>query len=326
MTPRSLRSRVLFGAVLWTLGLLALSHIVTGILFFRAPQLIVIAHSTLLFIGAVGCLLLGLSQVRRGLSTFDRLRSALTSVRNGSEPRIGGSYPAELQPVVDELNAFLDHRERTVGRAISKAGDLAHGLKTPLAVLSQEAAHAAAAGHSGLAAAIDAQVERMRRQMDYHLAQARAAASGATAGTRSVIAASADGLSRTLQRLHSDRGAAIELRVPPDHAARVQREDLDEMLGNLLDNACKWAVSRVSVASRIDGDRVEILVDDDGPGIADGLRAEMLRRGARADEASPGSGLGLAIVRDLVELYDGTIALETAPGGGLRVRLILPAA
>ena len=326
MTPRSLRFRVLFGAVLWTLGLLALSHIVTGILFFRAPQLILIAHSTMLFIGAVGCLLFGLTQVRRGLSTFDRLRAALAAVRSGSEPRIAGSYPVEVQPMVDELNAYLDHRERTVGRAISKAGDLAHGLKTPLAVLSREAALAAAAGEPELAAAIDAQVERMRRQIDYHLAQARAAASGATTGTRSVVAASAEGLARTLQRLHADRGVAIDLHAPPSHVVRVQREDLDEMLGNLLDNGCKWAATRVSLSSRIEGDRVEIAIEDDGPGIADELRPAMLRRGVRADEASPGSGLGLSIVGDLAEVYGGTIALGAAPSGGLRATVTLPAA
>ena len=235
-------------------------------------------------------------------------------------------YPAEVQPLVEELNALLDHRERALARAVSKAGDLAHGLKTPLAVLSKEAADAGASGQPDLAAAIDQQVERMRRQMDYHLAQARAAASGATAGARSLIAESVEGLARTLQRLHADRGITIDLQLSPGHAARVEREDLDEMLGNILDNACKWATSRVSVSSRLDNDRVEILVEDDGPGIADALREEVLRRGVRADEASPGTGLGLAIVRDLAELYGGTIALQRGRMGGLGARLRLPAA
>ena len=172
--PRSLRSRVLLGSVLWTLGLIAVSHIVSGVLYFRVPQMLLIAHSTMLLIFAIGCLIGGLSQVRGGLSTLDRLRSALAAVRDGSERRIGGTYPAEVQPLVEELNALLDHRERALARAVSKAGDLAHGLKTPLAVLSKEAADAGAAGQPDLAAAIDQQVERMRRQMDYHLAQARA--------------------------------------------------------------------------------------------------------------------------------------------------------
>ena len=323
--PRSLRSRVLLGSVLWTLGLIAVSHIVSGMLYFRVPQMLLIAHSTMLLIFAIGCLIGGLSQVRGGLSTLDRLRSALAAVRDGSERRIGGTYPAEVQPLVEELNALLDHRERALARAVSKAGDLAHGLKTPLAVLSKEAADAGASGQPDLAAAIDQQVKRMRRQMDYHLAQARAA-SGATAGARCLIAESVEGLARTLQRLHADRGVTIDLQLSPGHAARVEREDLDEMLGNILDNACKWATSRVSVSSRLDNDRVEILVEDDGPGIADALREEVLRRGVRADEASPGTGLGLAIVRDLAELYGGTIALQRGRMGGLGARLRLPAA
>jgi signal transduction histidine kinase len=266
------------------------------------------------------------SQVRGGLSTLDRLRSAIARVRDGSDRRIDGAYPAEVQPLVDELNAFLEYRDRTVARAISKAGDLAHGLKTPLAVLSQEAADAAAIGHHDLAAAIEHQIERMRRQVDYHLAQARAAASGATPGTRCVIVESVEGLRRTLERLNADRGVVIDVQVAPTHAARVQREDLDEMLGNLLENACKWADSRVQVSSRLDGDRVEILLEDNGPGIAEGLREEVLQRGVRADEASPGSGLGLAIVRDLAELYGGSIALQAASPRGLCARLTLPSA
>ena len=324
--PRSLRSRVLLGSVLWTLGLIAVSHIVSGVLYFRVPQMLLIAHSTMLLIFAIGCLIGGLSQVRGGLSTLDRLRSALAAVRDGSERRIGGTYPAEVQPLVEELNALLDHRERARARAVSKAGDQADGLKTPHAVRYKEAADAGAAGRPDLATAIDQQVERMRRQVDYHLAHARAAASGATAGARCLLAESVEGLARTLLRLHADRGVTIDLQLSPGHAARVERGDLDEMLGNILDNACKWATSRVSVSSRLDNDRVEILVEDDGPGIADALREEVLRRGVSADEASSGTGLGLAIVRDLAELYGGTIALQRGRMGGLGARLRLPAA
>ena len=280
----------------------------------------------MLLAGAIACLAGGLSQVRGALSTLDRLRAAVAALRNGAKSRIDGPYPAEVQPMVDELNAFLEHRERTTGRAVSKAGDLAHGLKTPLAILSLEADRAAASGHDDVAAAISQQVEKMRRQVDYHLAQARASASGATAGTRTVLLTSADGLSRTLQRLHTGRGVAIDIDVPASHAVRVQREDLDEILGNLLDNACKWAAGRVRLSSRIGGDRLEIFVEDDGPGIAEGLRTEVLRRGVRADEALPGSGLGLAIVRELVELYDGSLDLGQSSLGGLSVRITLPRA
>ena len=147
----------------------------------------------------------------------------------------------------------------------------------------------------------------MRRQIDYHLAHARAAASGATPGARCAVPASAEGLARTLLRLHADRGLAIEVDVVPAHAVRGEREDLDEMLGNLLDNACKWARSRVVDRRRPPaGATIVITVDDDGPGLEASMREAVLQRGVRADEAAPGSGLGLAIVRDLAELYGGS--------------------
>jgi signal transduction histidine kinase len=164
----------------------------------------------------------------------------------------------------------------------------------------------------------------MRRQVDYHLAHARAAASGATPGARCAIRESVEGLSRTLRRLHADRGLAIEITVATEHEVRAQREDLDEMLGNLLDNACTWARSRVGVTSSENGTGVTIAVDDDGPGLDPSLRDAVLQRGVRADEVAPGSGLGLAIVRDLAELYGGSIALGASPLGGLRATLRLP--
>ena len=148
-----------------------------------------------------------------------------------------------MQPLVNDLNALLEHREKAIQRAIAKAGDLAHGLKTPLAILAQEAERARAAGQPDVAAAVAQQVDRMRRQMDYHLAHARAAAAGAAPGTLCSIRESADGLARALHRLYAERGLAIDVLMPPDLSVRVQREDLDEMIGNLLDNACKWGRS-----------------------------------------------------------------------------------
>jgi signal transduction histidine kinase len=261
------------------------------------------------------------------LSPFKFLRGRLAAVRDGKASRIEGSYPDEVQPLVNDLNALLKRREQAVQRAQAKAGHLAHGLKTPLAVLSQEADRARAAGHPELAATMNQQIERMRRQIDYHLAHARAAASGATPGARCVVKDSADGLARTLQRLHADRGLRIDVKAPPGHAVRIQREDLDEMLGNLLDNACKWTRSHIVVeSSQTNGRFVSITIDDDGPGLAASLRDSVLNRGVRADEAAPGSGLGLAIVRDLAELYGGSIALQTSPASGLRAILQLPSA
>ena len=143
----------------------------------------------------------------------------------------------------------------------------------------------------------------MRRQVDYHLAHARAAASGAALHTRSPVAVSVDGLTRTMRRLHAQRGLTIDARVDPAHAFRGRREDLDEMLGNLLDNACKWAATRVAIESAVEGERLIVTIDDDGPGLEASMREAVLQRGVRADEAAPGSGLGLAIVRELAGLY-----------------------
>jgi signal transduction histidine kinase len=197
-------------------------------------------------------------------------------------------------------------------------------LKTPLAVLAREAERAEASGQQDLAISVSQQVERMRRQIDYHLAQARAAASGAAPGARCAVAESAEALARTMQRLHAERGLDIQVRVAPAHVVRAQREDVDEMLGNLLDNACRWARSRVEVESSEVDAGMSITVDDDGPGLAPDMWDRVLQRGVRADEAAPGSGLGLAIVRDLAELYGGSISLGRSPAGGLRARLRLP--
>jgi len=328
--PLSLRSRVLIGAVLWTIGL----FIVAGAALITAMELHpvpiarmthgVFGHPLVILVG-VFSMVAGLLQVRRGLSPLNNLRSRLAGLHEGRDRRVEGAYPTEVQPLVNDLNALLDHREQAVQRAIAKAGDLAHGLKTPLAVLAREAERAEAAGRTELAAAIVEQVERMRRQIDYHLAHARAAASGVRAGARTSVKDAADALARTLLRLYAERGLVIDVDVPPAHEVRCQREDLDEMLGNLVDNACKWARTHAGISSsHLDG-QILIVVEDDGGGLEPSQRQAVLQRGVRADEAAPGSGLGLAIVRDLAELYGGSIALGSSPRGGLRAELRLPA-
>ena len=328
---RSLRSRILLGAVLWTVGFFGGAVLLSTAIMLHNPRYPIVLHATALFQGGfvlggvvAVCMLAGFLYVRSGLSPLDQLRTRLSAVRGGSERRLEGRYPTEVQPLVDDLNALLDHRDQTVRRAIAKAGDLAHALKTPLAVLAHEAKVADAAGHADMASVMSQQIERMRRQMDYHLAQARAAASGAAPGVWCSVAASAEGLARTLLRLHAGRGLAIHVHVPPEHSVRSEREDLDEMLGNLLDNACRWARAGVTITSAATDAGILITVDDDGPGLEASMRDAVLQRGVRADEAAPGSGLGLAIVRDLAELYGGTIALTGSPAGGLRARLQLP--
>jgi signal transduction histidine kinase len=268
----------------------------------------------------------GIFQVRRGLSGIAQLRSRLDAVQDGREDRVTGRYVPEVQPLVDSLNALLEHREEAVRRAVGKAGDLAHGLKTPLAVVARDAERVAAAGMEDVAAALGVQVDRMRRQIDYHLAHARAAASGAITGARCSVAESADGLVRALARLHAERDLSMQVHVSPAHVVRVQRVDLDEMLGNLLDNACKGARTQVVVRSSEQGDSLLIAVEDDGSGLAPPLREAVLMRGVRADETTGGSGLGLAIVRDLADVYRGSIVLEQSALGGVRACLTLPRA
>jgi signal transduction histidine kinase len=328
----SLRARIILGATLWTTGLfIGFGVILTHAMLLnpRAPDFfhrLFIRHMFELIAITAICLVVGLVQVRRGLSLFGDLRARLNRIRDGSQNRLDGDYPAEVQPLVGELNELLSDREQRVTRALTKAGDLAHGLKTPLTILNQHAERAAAAGRPDLAAAITQQVGRMRRQVDYHLAQARASASGGNPGARSHVLTSADALARTMMTLHAERDLSVDVHVSHEHFVRAQREDLEEMLGNLVDNACKWAATRVEVRSREQAGTVELIVDDDGPGLDPTLREKVLQRGVRADEAAPGSGLGLAIVADLVELYGGSVALASGPLGGLRTILRLPSA
>jgi signal transduction histidine kinase len=326
MTPAgSFRRRLMFGSILWIVGLLVITTAIGLAIIHRHPNLVGFVHNSALIVFATVCLLGGLSVVRHGLSPFAELRERLAAVHQGRDRRVEGRYPSEVQPLVDDLNALLEHRDRTVKRAIAKAGDLAHALKTPLAVLAHEAEVADQAGQAELAAVMRHEIERMRRQVDYHLAHARAAASGAAPGAHCSVLASAAGLARALLRLHAGRGLVIQVGVDPTHTVRSEREDLDEMLGNLLDNACKWGRSQIAITSTVSGPTVVIFVDDDGPGLEPSMREAVLQRGVRVDEAAPGSGLGLAIVRDLAELYGGSIALSGSPAGGLRARLQLPA-
>jgi signal transduction histidine kinase len=320
----SLRKRFLVGSGLWTLGLLLLAHLASSHLFRHAEFFLYLPEAPLVGIGllAMAC---GLLLVLRTLAPISELRRRLLKVRQGQAERVAGRYASEVQPLVDDLNALLDHRSAVVARALAKAGDLAHGLKTPLALLAQTAEKAANQGDLALATTIAQLGEKMNRQVDYHLAQARAAAAGATLGARCDVRPAVEGLVATLRQLYAERDLVFEVVIPTVCAVKTQREDLEEMLGNVLDNACKWTRTRVRVCAEHHGDLVEIVVEDDGPGLASEKCEAVLERGVRADQAAPGSGLGLAIVRDLAELYGGAITLGRASSGGLCARLSLPA-
>jgi signal transduction histidine kinase len=281
---------------------------------------------------SLGVLGLGLvaaagGQIAGGLRPFARLRRALAEVRAGRAQRLEGAYPAEIQPLVDDLNAVLQRNAAVVERARTQAGNLAHGLKTPLSVLSNEASALDQAGQDAFAARIAEQTRAMQRQVDYHLARARAAAAVDVPGSRADIQAAVQRLARTMPKLHADKGVQIWTEVDAAPAFRGDRQDLEEMLGNLVDNACKWATARVRLSARpaaADG-WLEIAVEDDGPGLPEDQRAAVFDRGRRLDTNVAGSGLGLAIVAELAELYGGTVALGESALGGLRAVLTLPA-
>jgi signal transduction histidine kinase len=277
---------------------------------------------------ALGALGIGLAfaallQVVVGLAPLRQLRLALGRVRDGGTRQLEGNFPTELRPLVDEFNSVLMQNAEVVERARTQAGNLAHALKTPLSVLAN-----AARGQDGeLARLVVGQVATAQKQVDYHLTRAQAAAAVRIPGARTPVGSAVDGLLRTMQRIYAERELTLTaLPMAPDLMFRGEEQDLQEMLGNLLDNACKWAATRVEVRAGIDGDRLDIRIDDDGPGIAPGQREAMIRRGVRADEQVPGTGLGLAIVDDLARLYGGQVALAESPLGGLAATLDLPAA
>ncbi|HKR99040.1 MAG TPA: hypothetical protein VJU79_05950, partial [Candidatus Dormibacteraeota bacterium] len=275
----SLRTRLIVGALVWmTTVLITVLTLLDKVIENHPTNHDPVYLVAIVFVGAA-FLAGGLVLVGRAVAPFRTLRAGLSSVREARSQRVEGNYPTEVQPLVNDLNELLEDRERAIARALSTAGDLAHGLKTPLAVLAQEAEQAGASGHDELATILRQQVERMQRQVDYHLARARATATVREApGLRCSVLPSVEGLVRTMQRLHAERALTIDVDVSPEHEIRGRREDLDEMLGNLLDNACKWARSRVAISSTVDHDLLVIAVDDDGPGLAPSMRAQVLQR------------------------------------------------
>jgi signal transduction histidine kinase len=260
-------------------------------------------------------------QVRVGLQPLRRVTQALHRIRAGSARRLEGNFPAEIEPLASELNSLIEHSAEVVGRARSYVSNLAHFLKTPLTVLTSEAE----AQPGPLAEAVNRQVVVMRRQVDHYLTRARAAGALDVLGSRTPVAGVLDDLARTLRRIHQDRGIMIDVACPPGLAFRGERQDLEEMAGNLIDNACKWADSRVRITATAAGATFAIAVEDDGPGLTPEERSHVGERGERLDESVPGTGLGLAIVRDIAKLYGGALELGGSELGGLGVRLTLPA-
>ena len=286
---------------------------------------------------AAGLAVAALVQVRVGLRPLARLRDGLAAVREGRSTAIDGRFPAEIQPLVAEFNAVLARNAEVVTRARTHAGNLAHAVKTPLSVLANAAAETADdAPDAALARLVREQVALARTQVDYHLARSRATAAVGVPGLRTPLRPVLEGLLRLMDKVHAGRGLKLAiLACADDLAFRGEAQDLQEMLGNLIDNACKWAAGRVEVyaeactagqAGLQDGGQLRICIDDDGPGLPADAREAVFARGVRADERTPGAGLGLSIVRELAQLYGGEVRLEVSPWGGLRAVLALPLA
>ncbi len=272
-------------------------------------------------------LLTTLFQVRFGLAPLKRISESLAAIRSGSAERLEGRFPDEIAPLARETNALLDANREIVERARTHVGNLAHALKTPISVMVNEAS---ARGGDPLAAKVAEQTAIMRDQVSRHLERARLAARLTVVGTITDVVPVVQSLVRAMEKVHHGRALAVHLDLPPQARFRGERQDLEEMAGNLVDNAFKWAGSRVAVEVGLERpepgrETLRIVVDDDGPGLTPAEREQVARRGRRLDETKPGSGLGLSIVVELASLYGGSLTLSTAPIGGLRAELVLPA-
>jgi signal transduction histidine kinase len=272
-----------------------------------------------------------LLQVKVALRPLSAIERGLADIRSGRRERLDGDFPAEIAPLQLELNALITSNQDIIDRARTQVGNLAHALKTPLAVLTNEADQT----QSLLALKVRAQARLMQGHVTHYLDRARMAARANTIGRVTPIRPVAEGLKRALERIHQERDITISIDCDPSLMFRGERQDLEELLGNLLDNAAKWAHGTVSFRAALvergpDPDRpgawLHIEIEDDGDGVPADQRLKMVRRGERLDETKPGSGLGLSIVNDLVGSYRGRLAFGESHAGGLKADVILPAA
>lgn len=287
-----------------------------------------IFRSVLLSLGLMLLVIMGVvtgifMQVRVGLRPLFNLRNQVVDVKEGREIRLSGVYPKEIYPLANELNGLIDHNADVVKRAQTHVSNLAHALKTPIAVLRNESQMQ----KTSLSDVVHRQTETMKKQVDHHLQRARAAARGQTIGTVTPVPDVIEALARTMPRIYRDKDVNLELDINPDLVFRGEKRDLDEMLGNLIDNAFKWTRNKVAISaqnSASDETMLDIIVTDNGPGIDTEDYTAALERGIRLDETTPGTGFGLAIVDDLARAYKGRLALGEARDGGLSVKLSLP--
>ena len=268
----------------------------------------------------IGLLILGALQTIYGLWPLRRVQREVAAIRSGREQRISDTFPTEIEPLTEEINQLLAHSEAQAEEARRHAGNLAHALKTPLTVIT----NAATAHSTDLDQTVIREASVMRRQVDHHLARARAIGRRTSAQARSRVWESVEAVQRAVDRLYE--GATVDITGDRTAEVRVERQDVDEMIGNLVENAAKYGNGRVFITVEKKDSTVDIIVEDDGPGIPEAEREAIFARGARLDTDKPGTGLGLAIVRDVAEIYGGRVRLEESEDlGGLLARLTLPA-
>jgi len=284
--------------------------------------------SALALVG-IGLLAATVFQVRFGLLPLRRIERGLASIRSGEVERLEGQLPAEIEPLQTELNALIDSNQDIIERARTQVGNLAHALKTPLAVITNEARD----DPSKFGAKVAEQAQLMRDQISHYLDRARMAARAGAIGRVTLVDTTVEPLVRAIERIHREKGIAISFSVQAGAQFQGEKQDLEEMLGNLLDNACKWGKAHAYLSATVDAPasaprrkRLKITIEDDGPGLSAEQRAKIGKRGLRLDETKPGSGLGLSIVSDLASSYRGSLALDASEHGGLKAILELPAA
>ncbi|HWK98080.1 MAG TPA: HAMP domain-containing sensor histidine kinase [Pseudolabrys sp.] len=278
---------------------------------------------SLLILGAALVLAM-IFQVRLGLRPLQRLRASIADVRSGNAARVPEDQPREVAPVVSELNALLAENAANLERARAHVANLAHGLKTPLATLSL-ALSTRKRDADDPREALEL-VALMERRIRHHLGRARMAALSGPMRLRTVIAPRLSDIAEAMQKIHAGRPLSVTLQIDPDLAVACEQQDFDEMAGNLIDNAFKWARSRVVLRAMAAGPEIKLSIEDDGPGLTEADIAKVLQPGARLDETTPGFGFGLPIARELAELYGGSLSLMPAKSGGLAATLTLPGA
>lgn len=287
----------------------------------RSTRNFILTAVTLLVLLTLGLTLAVYAQVRLGLKPLFELGRRIAEVREGQAVSVEGEYPPEIAPLAMELNSLISHNKSVVERAQTHVGNLAHALKTPIAVLRNEAAGTKTTPSDIVAR----QTEMMAEQVDHHLRRARAAARGQAIGVRTEMDPVIDGLARTLPRIYRDKDLRIERSGPTGLIFRGHPRDFEDMVGNLMDNAAKWTTDRIDIAIQTDDTGFcTVVISDNGPGLTVDEGKIAIQRGARLDEATPGSGLGLSIVDDLANAYKGDFTLSRSTLGGLAATLRLP--